>query len=114
MTYQELKKLNISNIIASVPEFQNLVKECLSIVSTSTLKDNEISSLIAGAVEDMGRQGINVIDNLSNGLIQNGVTMYVKAQFGYGEDDEKKRSWDSYHQICTNLSLSHDFRLEEE
>lgn len=114
MTYQELMGLDISNIISSVPEFLGLIKECLSIVSTSTLKDNEISMLIAGAVADMGRQGINVVDNVSNGLVQSGVAMYVKGHFGYGEDEEKERALNSYKEICTNLSLSQQFLLEEE
>lgn len=114
MTFDEVRKLQISNIIASTDEFKNLAKECLSIVSTSTLKDNEISMNIAAAIADMERNGINVLDNLSDGLIQSTVIMYVKGHFGYGEDREKVRALENYRQTLGELSLSSKYRVEEE
>lgn len=114
MTFDEVRKLQISNIIASTDEFKDLAKECLSIVSTSTLKDNEISMNIAAAVADMERNGINVLDNLSDGLIQSTVIMYVKGHFGYGEDKEKARALENYRQTLGELSLSSKYKLEEE
>lgn len=114
MTFEEVRKLQISNIIASSDEFKDLAKECLSIVSTSTLKDNEISMNIAAAIADMERNDINVLDNLSDGLIQSTVIMYVKGHFGYGEDKEKARALDNYRQTLGELSLSSKYKLEEE
>lgn len=114
MTFDEVRKLQISNIIASTDEFKDLAKECLSIVSTSTLKDNEISMNIAAAIADMERNGINVLDNLSDGLIQSTVIMYVKGHFGYGEDKEKVRALENYRQTLGELSLSSKYRVEEE
>lgn len=113
MTFDEVRKLNISNVIASSSEYNSLVKECLSIVSTSTMKDNEINMWIAAAVEDMTRQGINVLENTSNGLIQGGIVMYVKSHFGHEEKEEKEQAESSYKQIITDLSLSQKFLLEE-
>lgn len=114
MTFEEVRELQISNIIASTDEFKDLAKECLSIVSTSTLKDNEISMNIAAAIADMERNGINVLDNLSDGLIQSTVIMYVKGHFGYGEDREKVRALENYRQTLGELSLSSKYRVEEE
>lgn len=114
MTFDEVRKLQISNIIASTDEFKDLAKECLSIVSTSTLKDNEISMNIAAAIADMERNDINVLDNLSDGLIQSTVIMYVKGHFGYGEDKEKVRALENYRQTLGELSLSSKYRVEEE
>ena len=113
MTFDEVRKLQISNIIGSTPEFKALAKECLSIAASSTAKDNEVSMCISAAVEDMTRNNINVLENLSNGLIQAGIITYVKAKFGYGEDEEKARCESSYRQILTDLSLSQKFLLEE-
>lgn len=114
MTYEELRKLQIANVIASTSEFKDLAKECLSIVSTSTLKDNEISMLIAAAVADMERNEIDVLNNLSDGLIQHTIIMYVKGHFGYGEDKEKARVLVDYNNTLGELSLSSKYRLEEE
>lgn len=114
MTFEEVRKLQVSNIIANASEYKDLVKECLSIVPTSTLKDREISMLIAAAIVDMERNDINVLDNISDGLIQSTVVMYVKGHFGYGEDREKARALDNYRQTLGELSLSSKYRLEEE
>lgn len=112
MTYQEILNLQISNVIGSASEYKNLVKQCLSIVETSTAKDDEISMWISGAVEDLTRQGINVADNLSNGLVQGAIVMFVKSTFGMCDISEKKLAKDTYNNICNNLSLSSDFKLE--
>lgn len=112
MTYQEILNLQISNVIGSTSEYQGLVKQCLSIVSTSTEKDNEIAMWISAAVEDMVRQGIDVANNTSNGLIQGAIVMFVKSTFGMCDISEKKLAKETYSNICTNLSLSSDFLLE--
>lgn len=113
MTFEELKNLQISNVIASTSEYQALVKQCLSIVAKSTAKDNEIAMWIAGAIEDLLRQGIDVSNNLSNGLIQGAIVMFVKGHFGLVEEHDKRLALECYKQICTNLSLSQKFLLED-
>lgn len=114
MTFEEVRNLQISNIIGNITDYQTLVKECLSIVPTSTLKDNEIAMWISAAVEDMIRQDINVSDNLSNGLVQGAIVMFAKANFGMCDINEKTLAEKTYKNICTNLSLSAQFRLGED
>ena len=114
MTFNEIKKLQISNIISNTHEMKNLTKQCLSIVESSTLKDNEIVMWISAAVSDMIRQGINVADNLSDGLIQGTIVMFVKATFGMIDVKDKKLAKETYNNLCTNLSLSSKYKLEEE
>ena len=119
MTYEEIQKLKISNVISSVPEYKDLAKQCLSIAQSSTMKDDEISMWIAAAVEDLLRNDIDVMNNLSNGLIQAAIIMYVKGHFGnvgYGEKTEKNEktmALESYKECLTNLSLSQDFLIKE-
>ena len=113
MTFEEIRSLQISNIIANSTELLNAVKQCLGIVSTSTAKDIELAILISGAVEDLNRNQINVTDNLSNGLIQSAIVMFVKGNFSLIDERQKELALKSYHQILTNLSLSQKFLLEE-
>lgn len=112
MTYREVLKLQISHIISNVSEYQELVKQCLSIVPTSTSKDSEIAMWISAAVEDLVRQGIDVAGNSSNGLVQGAIVMFVKSTFGMCDISEKKLAQETYINICNNLSLSRDFLLE--
>lgn len=113
MTLEELSNLQVSNIIANTSELKSLVKQCLSVVETSTAKDDEIVMWISAAIEDLVRNQIDVESNLSNGLIQGAIVMYVKANFGNGEQEEKDRCERTYKQTLTNLSLSQKFLLEE-
>lgn len=113
MTFEEVRDLQVSNIISNTHEMKTLVKECLSIASASTAKDEEIVMWISAAVEDLLRNDIDVAGNLSNGLIQGAIVMYVKANFGNGEQEEKDRCERTYKQTLTNLSLSQKFLLEE-
>lgn len=115
MTWEEVRNLQISNIIASgTSEMNTLVKQCLSIVDTSTLKDNEIEMLINAGVSDLIRQGIDVENNINDGLVQGAIVMYVKANFGMVDINEKKQAWDRYIQTITNLSLSQQYLISEE
>lgn len=89
---------------------QNLLitaKETLSIVSTSSAKDNEINMLIATAKEDMERQNINV-DTTKN-IIVTAIMMFVKGHFGNVELKEKELAQETYKLLCTNLSLSQEY-----
>lgn len=112
MTFQELKDLQISNIISHTSEMSSLVKQCLSIVSTSTAKDDEIVMWIDAAVSDMVRQGIDVARNISDGLIQGTIVMFVKGNFGFVEAKEKEMAQKTYTRNCCQLSLSQKYLLE--
>lgn len=112
MTWEEVKNLQISNIIASgTSEMNTLVKQCLSIVASDDYKDNEIEMLINAGASDLVRQGIDVENNINDGLIQGAIVMYVKANFGMVDIQEKKLAWDRYIQAITNLSLSSQYLL---
>lgn len=108
MNYQELKDLEVVTIQAS--SMTALVKKSLSIPSSSTYKDDEIIMLINGAIEDLERQDIDVENNINNGLIQGAICMYVKANFGMVDESEKELSKRNYDRVCTNLSLSADYK----
>lgn len=112
MTWEEVKSLQISNIIAGSPsELNELVKQSLSIVGTSTLKDDEIQMLINAGASDLIRLGIDVQNNINDGLIQGAIVMYVKANFGMVDINEKKLAQERYIQAINNLSLSSKYLL---
>lgn len=113
MTFEEIKDLQISNIIANASEMKHLTKQCLSIMDASTAKDDEIVMWINSAVSDMINKGIDVANNLSDGLIQGAIVMHVKSKFGMCDINEKNQADKAYNSICTNLSLSARYRLEE-
>ena len=112
MTFEEVRDLQISNIISNSSEFKALVKQCLSIVGTTTAKDDEIVMWINAGISDMVRQGIDVAGNITDGLIQGAIVMYVKGNFGFVEIKEKELAQKTYIQICCNLSLSKKYLLE--
>ena len=112
MTFEEVKDLQISNIISNTSEFKSLVKQCLSIVDAATAKDDEIVMWINAGISDMIRQNIDVAGNITDGLIQGAIVMYVKGNFGFVEAKEKELSQKTYNQICCNLSLSKKYFLE--
>lgn len=114
MTFEEVRDLQISNIISNSSEFKSLVKQCLSIIPTATAKDNEIMMWISAAINDMVRQGIDVTTNITDGLVQGAIVMFVKGNFGFVEAKEKELAQKTYTQLCTNLSLSHKYLLEVE
>lgn len=113
MTFEEIRDLQISNIIANSSEFKSLMKQCLSISENSTVKDNEIVMWINAGISDMVRQGINVAGNITDGLIQGCIVMYVKANFGFVDESDKKIAQERYTQTVTNLSLSQQYLLSE-
>lgn len=71
-------------------ELMKLAKQSLSIIQTSTVKDDEIKMYIDAGINDLTRQGIEVINKLNNSLVQNAIIMYVKANFGNVDIKEKK------------------------
>lgn len=85
-----------------------LCKKCLSINSSSTIKDDEINLTIEAAKNDLIRQGINVYKNSS--LVRQAIVMYVKANFGNVDIKEKELSAKRYNLLCNNLSLSDSYK----
>ncbi len=112
MTVEEVKNLQITNIIANASEMKSLTKQCLSIVGTAAAKDDEIVMWINSAVSDMVRQGIDVAGNITDGLIQGTIVMFVKSTFGMVDIKEKELAKRTYNDLCSNLSLSSQYKLE--
>ena len=90
-------------------ELMNLTKQSLSIVSSATIKDEEIKMWIDAGKEDLKRQGI--ITKLDNPLIKSAIIMFVKANFGNVDIKEKELSQKTYNLLCCNLGLSDDFKV---
>lgn len=94
-------------------ELLKLAKQSLSIIETSKAKDGEIQMYIDAGINDLTRQGIEVMNKLNNSLVQNAIIMYVKANFGNVDIKEKERSERAYNLLCNNLSLSSDYKVVE-
>lgn len=93
-------------------ELRELVKQSLSIVATATAKDMEIDMWIDAGREDLKRQGINAGDD-PNALVKSAIVMFVKANFGNVSAGDKELSLRTYNLLCTNLSLSSDYKEGE-
>ena len=87
-----------------------LVKQCLSIVETATLKDKEIEMLIQAGIADLNRQGILASVDTEDSLIKSAVVMFVKANFGNVDIKEKELAQRTYSLLCANLGLSEDYK----
>lgn len=85
-----------------------LAKQCLSIVESATLKDEEIKMLINAGKADLERQGIS--SDTSNDLIKSAIIMFVKANFGNVDIKEKELAQRTYSLLCANLGLSSDYK----
>lgn len=86
-----------------------LTKQCLSIVETATLKDEEIKMLIKAGIADLQRQGIKVDENTTESLVQSTIVMFVKANFGNVDIKEKELAQRTYSLLCANLGLSEKY-----
>ena len=87
-----------------------LVKQCLSIVETVTLKDEEIKMLIQAGIADLNRQGIIASEDTTDSLVQSAIVMFVKGNFGNVDIKEKELAQRTYSLLCNNLSLSEDYK----
>ena len=87
-----------------------LVKQCLSIVETATLKDEEIKMWIQAGVADLNRQGILASLDTNDTLVQSAIVMFVKANFGNVDIKEKELAQRTYSLLCANLGLSEDYK----
>ena len=90
-----------------------LAKQCLSIVSTAKLKDEEIKMLIQAGIADLNRQGIVASVGTTDSLVQSAIVMFVKANFGNVDIKEKELAQRTYSLLCASLGLSQEY-LEEE
>lgn len=91
-------------------ELVRKAKQCLSIVESATLKDDEIQMLIGEAIRDMNRQGINASVDTENELIIGTIMMYVRANFGNTDIKEKELAQNRYSSQCNNMSLSSEYK----
>lgn len=87
-----------------------LTKQCLSIIATTTAKDNELTMLINAGVEDLKRQGIDAKVTTENELVKSAIVMFVKANFGNVDIKEKELAQKTYSLLCNNLGLSSDYK----
>ena len=94
-------------------ELLKLVKQCLSIVETSTLKDEEIKMWINAGIADLKRQGITASEDTKDSLIQSAIVMFVKGNFGNVDIKEKELAQKTYSLLCNNLSLSEKYKVKE-
>lgn len=90
-------------------ELMMLAKQSMSIVETSTIKDEEIEMWINAGIADLKRQDIN--PDITNALIKSAIVMFVKANFGNVDIKEKELSQRTYNLLCNNLGLSDDYKV---
>lgn len=87
-----------------------LVKQCLSIVETAILKDEEIKMWIQAGIADLNRQGIVASVGTTDSLVQSAIVMFVKANFGNVDIKEKELAQRTYSLLCANLGLSKNYK----
>jgi hypothetical protein len=90
-----------------------LAKETVSIVRTSTLKDNEIKMIINAAIIDMKRVGIDVEKNKDDDLIILTIMTFVKANFGDTDPNKKKSYMQQYLNNLNNIKLTCKYLIQE-
>ncbi len=93
-------------------ELLTIAKQCLSIIETATLKDDEIKMWIKAGIADLTRQGIEA--DTSNELVKSAIVMFVKANFGNVDIKEKELAQKTYSLLCCNLGLSSDYKEVED
>ncbi len=91
-------------------DLKALAKQCLGIVKTATLKDEEIEMLINSAKSDMERVDIDVDNNISDSLIINTIMLYVKAHFGDTDINKRKEYLERYTSNIRALKESEEYR----
>ena len=107
-------------------EYELLIKakQFLSIIETSTLKDEEITNLINSAQLELTRSGIDIEynattdenDNITayDSLVTTAIMMYVKGNFGNTTINEKELALRTFNNLEQSLSLSDGYRKEDE
>ena len=113
MTYEELKNVEINQLIAET-DLLKLAKECLSIVDSSTMKDKEITMLIESAIRDLERVEVDVKGHIEDNLVKNTIIIYVKAHFGDGDIDKRTEYLKRYKTNLRELQFSEEYQKKEE
>lgn len=78
---------------------------------TSSAFNNEIEQTIEACLLDLKNAGVEK-RNTSDQLIQQGIKLYLKAQLGYNDADDKYQQ--SYEHLKKSLALSGDYNTAEE
>ena len=91
-------------------KLKNLAKQCLGIIKTATLKDNEIEMLIKSAKSDMDRVDIDVENKIDDYLVINTIMLYVKAHYGDTDINRRKEYLDRYVSNIRALKESEEYR----
>ena len=94
-------------------ELLKTAKQCLSIVETATLKDEEIKMWIKAGIADLIKKGINASETTEDNLIKSAIIMFVKSNFGNVDIKEKELAQRTYSLLCDELSLSKKYRIKE-
>ena len=95
-------------------------KQFLSIVETSTLKDEEIKLLIRSGILELERSGIDTKYNYSikteqfDSLITTAIMFYVKSTFGNVDIKEKEYALRTFNTLEQSLSLSDGYRKKSD
>lgn len=95
-------------------------KQFLSIVETSTLKDEEIKLLIHSGILELERSGIDTKYNYSkeekkyDDLITTAIMFYVKSTFGNVDIKEKEYALRTFNTLEQSLSLSDGYRKKSD
>lgn len=95
-------------------------KQFLSIVETSTLKDEEIKLLIHSGILELERSGIDTKYNYSieteqfDSLITTAIMFYVKSTFGNVDIKEKEYALRTFNTLEQSLSLSDGYRKKSD
>lgn len=82
------------------------MRAALRISSTSEKITEEIEDCIAACKADLANDGVKVIDE-GDALIVRAVTLYCKAEFGYGDKADKFRL--SYDTLKMRLAMSREY-----
>ncbi len=90
-----------------------MAKQCLSIIETSTLKDDEIEMLINSAKKDLKRVKIEVEKNIEDELVVNTIMLYVKAHFGDTDIAKRKEYFNRYKANLRELQFSEEYQKKE-
>lgn len=95
---------NLQNIIS-------LVKKCLGIVDTATIKDDEITLLINTAISDMTRLGI--AEDFDNPMYQSAIVQYCKGNFGMIRESTKELCMRSYNILVSSMQCNVEDETED-
>ena len=106
-------------------ELLSKAKQFLSIVETSTLKDEEITTLINSAELELKRSGIDIEYNSTvdeeteeitsyDSLIVTAIMMFVKANFGNVDVKEKELASRAFNSLEQSLSQSDGYKESDE